>query len=407
MTSSSTPSSEATLPRGFTAAGTAAGIKKNGARDLALIVSERDCAAAALFTTNKVKAAPVVRGQALLSSRNAALRAVLINSGCANACTGAQGLADAEETARLTADAVRRLRGPAGAISAAQVFTMSTGVIGAPLPMDKLRAAIPLAAQQLSADGLGNAAQAIMTTDTRPKIARVQRGVWSVTGIAKGAGMIHPNMATLLACVLTDAEIEQSLLKEFLQRAAGVSFNRIVIDGDTSTNDTLLALANGASDLRIETPGQRAAFEQALTDVCVSLAQQIVRDGEGVTKFITLRITGARDGRMADAVGRSIARSPLVKTAFYGEDANWGRVVAAAGYSGEEVDPNRMTLWFGPVKVFEAGAPTRYDEAEATAALKPADIEVRLDLGSGDAEVTLWTCDLSHDYVTINGKYRT
>ncbi len=407
MTSSSTPSSEATLPRGFTAAGTAVGIKKNGARDLALIVSDRDCAAAALFTTNKVKAAPVLRGQAILSSRNAALRAVVINSGCANACTGAQGLADAEETARLAADAVRRLRGPADAISAAQVFTMSTGVIGAPLPMDKLRAGIALAAQQLSADGLDNAARAIMTTDTRPKIARIQRGAWSVTGIAKGAGMIHPNMATLLACVFTDAEIEQSLLKEFLQRAAGVSFNRIVIDGDTSTNDTLLALANGASDLRIETPGQRAAFEQALTDVCVSLAQQIVRDGEGVTKFITLRITGARDRRMADAVGRSIARSPLVKTAFYGEDANWGRVVAAAGYSGEEVDPNRMTLWFGPVKVFEAGAPTDYDEAEATAAMEPADIEVRLDLGSGDAEATLWTCDLSHDYVTINGRYRT
>lgn len=397
------------LPRGFLAAGVAAGIKKNGAPDLALIASERPCVASALFTANKVQAAPVLRGKSLLAQPQSSLRAVVVNSGCANACTGAQGLADAEETARLVADALKQARSlpNAGAISPAQVFTMSTGVIGAPLPMNQLRAGIPAAARQLSAEGLESAARAIMTTDTRPKLARVQRGAWSVTGIAKGAGMIHPNMATLLCCVLTDADIERPLLDEYLRRAAAVSFNRIVIDGDTSTNDTLLIMANGASEMRIETPGQRAAFEQALTDVCISLAQQIVRDGEGVSKFITLRVTGARDARMADAVGRSIARSPLVKTAFYGEDANWGRVIAAAGYSGEDVDPSRMTLWFGPVKVFEGGTATDYDESAATAALKPADIAVRLDLGLGEAEVTLWTCDLSHDYVTINGRYRT
>lgn len=403
------PSDTPALPRGFQATGVAAGIKKNGALDLALIASERDCVAAALFTTNKVQAAPVLRGKSILALPKSSLRAVVINSGCANACTGEQGLADAEETARLVADALRQARGPGDTsrITPAQVFTMSTGVIGVPLPMDKLRAAIPPAARQLSVTGLERAARAIMTTDTRPRTARVQRGAWSITGIAKGAGMIHPNMATLLCCIFTDADVEQALLKEYVQRAASVSFNRIVVDGDTSTNDTLLAMANGASDMRIETPGQRAAFEQALTDVCVSLAQQIVRDGEGVSKFITLRITGARDTRMADAVGRSIARSPLVKTAFYGEDANWGRVIAAAGYSGEEVDPSRMTLWFGSVKVFEAGTPASYDEAEATATMKPSDIEVRLDLGLGNAEATLWTCDLSHEYVTINGRYRT
>ena len=396
------------LPQGFRAAGVAANIKKSGQPDLALVVSDRDCVPAALFTTNKVKAAPVLRGQAILAPAGSVLRAVIINSGCANACTGEQGLADAEETARATSEALRRDRNPGdSAVSAAQVLTMSTGVIGVHLPMDKMRAGVQSAVRQLSPQGLDDAAHAIMTTDTRPKVAHVQRGAWCMTGIAKGAGMIHPNMATMLGCVFTDASIDRTLLKECLQRAAAVSFNRIVIDGDMSTNDTLLVMANGASGMRIETPGQRAAFEQALTDVCASLAQQLVRDGEGATKFITLRITGARDERMADAVGRSIARSPLVKTAFYGEDANWGRVIAAAGYSGEAVDPANMTLWFGEVKVFEAGMSTSYAEADATAAIQPADIDVRLDLGLGAASATLWTCDISHDYVTINGKYRT
>ncbi|MCS7061363.1 MAG: bifunctional glutamate N-acetyltransferase/amino-acid acetyltransferase ArgJ [Anaerolineae bacterium] len=397
------------LPRGFQAAGVAAGIKKTGAPDLALIVSERDCVAAATFTTNVVQAAPVVRGKSQLASPRATIRAVVINSGCANACTGTAGLADAEETARLVAEALVRQHPSDNAwrITAEQVFTMSTGVIGVPLPMDKLRAGIPAAAQQLSPQGLNEVARAIMTTDTRPKIASIDRGAWRIAGIAKGAGMIHPNMATLLSCILTDAAVEPALLREFLHQAVAVSFNRIVIDGDTSTNDTVLLLANGAGGIAIETPGQRNTFQQALNDVCVNLAQQVVRDGEGVTKFITLRITGAHDEHMADQVGRSIARSPLVKTAFYGEDANWGRVIAAAGYSGAAVDPNKMTLWFGPVKTFEAGEPTDYDEADASAAMKSDEIEVRLDLGLGEAETVLWTCDLSHEYVTINGKYRT
>jgi glutamate N-acetyltransferase/amino-acid N-acetyltransferase len=394
-----------------------AGIKKNGQPDLAVIVSDRDCAAAAVFTTNQVKAAPVLRGQRLISAYANRMRAVVVNSGCANACTGDQGLADAEETARLAAvalsDPAARPSGQTRAIDASQVFTMSTGVIGVHLPMDKLRAGLPAAVQALSAGGLEAAERAIMTTDTAPKAAGAllpaggERRAIRIAGIAKGAGMIHPNMATMLAFVFTDAAVDPATLDACLRRAVGASFNRIVIDGDTSTNDTCLVLANGASGAAIATVAQREAFEGALTAVCASLAQQIVRDGEGATKFITLRVTGARDERMADAVGRSIARSPLVKTAFYGEDANWGRVVCAAGYSGQDVDPGRMALWFGPVKVFEDGMPTRYSEQEATAAIQGREIDVHLNLGLGQAEATLWTCDISHDYVTINGKYRT
>ena len=398
----------ALLPKGFRAAGIAAHIKKTNAPDLALIVSDRDCAGAALFTTNKVKAAPVLRDMALMQTHAGHandLRAVIINSGCANACTGEQGLLDADETARATASALGE------SLHAEQVFVMSTGVIGVMLPMDKLRAAIPQAVQHLDAAGLEHAARAIMTTDTQPKIAFAQGQVgdetFTVAGISKGSGMIHPNMATLLSVVMTDAAIDADTLRRALHVAADHSFNRISVDGDTSTNDTLLVLANGASAVRIESAESLRVFQQALTDVCQSLAKQMARDGEGATKLITLHITGARDERMAEVVGRTIARSPLVKTAFYGEDANWGRVIAAAGYSGEDVDPQHMSLWFGPVLVFQNGMPTQYSEDDATQAIKPREVEVRLELGLGNASATIWTCDLSHDYVTINGKYRT
>ncbi len=414
----------ARLPQGFRAAGIAAGIKKDGKLDLALLVSDSNCSAAAVFTTNKVKAAPVLRGQTLVSAYANQLRAVVVNAGCANACTGAQGLADAEETAHIAAAALVDADDGAGTEPGArarpvpttsQVFTMSTGVIGVNLPMAKLRAGIPRAAAALSPDGLEQAARAIMTTDTVPKIASAECSVLStqhsalITGIAKGSGMIHPNLATMLVFILTDAAIEPALLDRALRNSVAKSFNRIVVDGDTSTNDTVLALANGASGLQVAegTDSGYPEFQAALDAVCASLAQQIVRDGEGATKFITLRVSGARDEAMADAVGRSIARSPLVKTAFYGEDANWGRVVAAAGYSGQDVDPERMTLWFGPVKVFERGMPTHYSETDATAAIQVRDVDVRLDLGLGNVEAILWTCDISHDYVTINGRYRT
>ncbi|MCL4506926.1 MAG: bifunctional glutamate N-acetyltransferase/amino-acid acetyltransferase ArgJ [Chloroflexi bacterium] len=397
------------LPDGFRAAGIAAHIKKNGQPDLALIVSDRDCRAAAVFTTNKVKAAPVLHDQAMLAEHADHVRAVIINSGCANACTGAQGLQDCSETARHAAESLRGAGGQR--VDDSQVFVMSTGVIGVNLPMDRIRTGMTAAVESLNADGLEHAARAIMTTDTVPKIAYTEvvtdACAYRIAGIAKGSGMIHPNMATLLSVVMTDAAINSRELKEMLVRAAGQSFNRISVDGDTSTNDTLLALANGASGIAVESEESRRQFQAALTEVCIDLAKQMARDGEGATKLITLEITGAPSSHAAEIVGRTIAKSPLVKTAFYGEDANWGRIIAAAGYSGEDVDPERMSLWFGPVLVFEKGMPTKYSEEQATRAIQTRDVAVRLDLGLGDASATIWTCDLSHDYVTINGRYRT
>lgn len=393
------------LPKGFRAAGVAAGIKKDGGLDLALLVSDRDCVAAAVFTQNKVKAAPVIYDQQLLAEGNA-LRAVVINSGCANACTGERGLRDCAEMAELVAQQI--------GCPSNTVFVMSTGVIGVPLPMDKLRAGIPAAAQALSEDGLLAAAQAIMTTDTLPKLAAGDLTVMAdeqrsgprtaqLAGIAKGAGMIHPNMATMLAVVMTDAVVRPEVLKRALNSAVLKSFNRISVDGDTSTNDTLVVLANGASELEpLETE-----FEILLTSVCTDLAKQIVKDGEGATKFITIEVTGARDERMAEQVGRTIARSPLVKTAFYGEDPNWGRIIAAVGYSGEDVSPDRIALWIGDVQVCAGGAAVAYPEEAVISAMRAKEIAIRLDLGLGNASATVWTCDLSHDYVTINGRYRT
>jgi glutamate N-acetyltransferase/amino-acid N-acetyltransferase len=386
------------LPKGFRAGAVAAQIKKNGKPDVALFVSDRDAAAAAVFTTNKVAAAPVLRGREILKTHAGSLRAVLINAGCANACTGDDGLRNAHDSAQTTATELH-LADPA------QVFTMSTGVIGVQLPMEKLRVGIYGAAQALSEDGLDAAAAAIMTTDVVPKTARIEfadKG-WSLAGTAKGSGMIHPNMATMLSVVMTDAVVSPARLRLCLQNAARRSFNRITVDGDTSTNDTLLVLANGASGIK----PSREEFEEALTEACVDLAKQVARDGEGATKFITIRITGAASEKQAEVVGRTIATSPLVKTAFYGEDANWGRIVCAAGYSGEDVEPTKMSLWFGGVHVFAFGTPTPYDEAAATRAMSPKDVEVHLDLGLGDAHATVWTCDMSHEYITINGKYRT
>jgi len=390
------------LPKGFRAAGVAAGIKKDGRPDLALLVSAQNCVAAAVFTQNKVKAAPVIYDQRLIATGHP-LRAVVINAGNANACTGEQGLRDCAEMAELVAQQV--------GCPPAAVFVMSTGVIGVPLPMDKLRTGIPAAAQALCEDGLLAAAQAIMTTDTAPKLAAVDLTVTSngeprtaqLTGIAKGAGMIHPDMATMLAVVMTDAVVHPDVLKKALNQAVRKSFNRISVDGDTSTNDTLVVLANGSSGVE----PLAAEFEILLTSICIDLAKQIAKDGEGATKFITIEVTGARDERMAERVGRTIARSPLVKTAFYGEDANWGRLLAAAGYSGEDVSLEKMSLWIGSVRVFANGAPAAYSEEALASAMREKEIAVRLDLGIGNASATVWTCDLSHDYVTINGRYRT
>lgn len=387
---------------GFTLAGTHCGLKPNGHDDIALLVSERPCQAAGVFTTNRVKAAPVLYDQAILARPDAAIRAVIANTGSANACTGAQGLENARATAAQVADIV--------GCAPDDVLTLSTGVIGMPLPMDAIRRGVATLGGMLRADGWASAAAAVMTTDTRPKLASVQVGGYTITGIAKGAGMIAPNMATMLAVIATDAAAPRDLLERALAAATENSFNRIVVDGDMSTNDTVLVLANGASGVAV---ADEAAFTAALADVCAQLAQAIVRDGEGATKFVTVHVTGAADEAGAVAIARSIATSALVKTAFYGADPNWGRILCAAGYAGVDLDPGRLALWLldasgaPAIQLVAGGQPLDYDEPAAIALMQTSEWGARLDLGAGAASTWVWTCDLSHDYVTINGHYRT
>jgi glutamate N-acetyltransferase/amino-acid N-acetyltransferase len=368
--------------------------------DLTLIASQTPCAAAAVFTTNLVKAAPVLLDQARLAANPSGIRAVLINTASANACTGERGAANAVQSAAWAAAAL--------GCPEDQVLVMSTGVIGTQLPMPRMQQGIAQLPPQLGStpDHWQAAAHAIMTTDTQPKLAHSTYNGAALIGIAKGAGMIAPNMATMLSVIATDAQIAPSLLQAMLSRAADQSFNRIVVDGDMSTNDTLLILANGASGVLIDETNARH-FETVLTELCTVLAQAIVRDGEGVTKFITLHISGARTTAEARQIGNAIATSPLVKTAFYGGDPNWGRILAAAGRSGVVLDPTRLALWYNALQLVADGTPLNYDEARAKLHAQQAEITVRLDLGAGDAEAVIWTCDLSHDYVSINGHYRT
>ncbi len=406
-------------PLGFTFAGVAAGIKKTGAADLALIVSDRPCAAAAVFTQNAFPAAPVLYDRGLVAGTLAGLRAVAINAGCANACTGDAGLADAAEMAAQTEAAL--------GLPPRSAAVMSTGVIGPRLPMAKIAVGVQTAAGALSAEGWDAASRAIMTTDTRPKVAfrEVGAGLASarIFGMCKGAGMIHPNMATMLSVITTDAAIEPDVLAEMLRQAVAVSFNAISIDGDSSTNDTVLLLANGASGRKLEAGSSGfSAFASALTSLCIDLAQQIVRDGEGATKFITVRVEGAASDADAKRAAKAIANSPLVKTAFYGSDANWGRILAAVGYSGAAVDPGKADLWIAAgtgrgdaetrghgelLQLVRAGQPFAYSEEAASAIFAEPEIVVRVQLGLGAGVATVWTCDLSHDYVSINGHYRT
>ena len=404
--------------RGFHLAGAACGLKPQTAAyggralDLALVVSDAPCAAAGVFTQNRFPAAPVLYDRQALQANPTGMRAVVINAGNANACTGEQGLADA---ARMAALAETAMGLPAGS-----ALVMSTGVIGLPLPMDKVdtgireagvlaRSVPPGGSAQTgqSKEGRELASQAIMTTDTRPKLAARQVGGAGLLGMAKGAAMIHPNMATLLAVIVTDAAVAPAALHAALRRAVDRSFNAISVDGDTSTNDTVLILANGLAG-----PVDPAAFEAALTEVCTDLAQQIVRDAEGASKFIAVRVTGASGESDARQVAQTIATSLLVKTAVYGGDPNWGRVLAAAGRSGVDLDPARAALWFSgdggaEYQVVAAGAPLAYDEDEAARIFTCHDLLIHLDLGAGAAEATVWTSDLTHDYVSLNAHYRT
>lgn len=405
-----------TIVPGFDAAGIAAHIKKSGDPDLALIASRVPCRAAAVFTRNAFPAAPVLYDRRLLAFNPESVHGVIINSGCANACTGVQG----DANARATAEAVELAIGA----SDHSVFVMSTGVIGVQLPMDKLLAAIPAVTAALCPDGWADAARAIMTTDTRPKlfthIASVAGQEVRFTGIAKGSGMIHPDMATLLSVLVTDAAVSQPLLQAALTQAVNRSFNRISIDGDTSTNDTVLLLANGLAgnaEIPDEAGEDYAEFVAALSAICTDLAQAIVRDGEGATKFVTIHVNGAANDEQAHRAANTVATSPLVKTAFYGGDANWGRLLMAVGRAGIQVDPERCSLFVagGPagsehlpeLQLVDAGQPLAYAEADAAERFAQVEIDVRIELDLGPGSATVWTSDLSHDYVTINGAYRT
>ena len=397
---------------GFTVAGVHAGMKKNGNHDFTLIVSDRDCVADGVFTKNQSKAAPVLVSQETLAAQPTHIRAVAINTTSANAMTGRVGIENARTTERMAANKLN--------IESEQVLVMSTGVIGTHLPMPKIENGIELAQKALGNDWL-SAAKGIMTTDTRPKMASLTvfttDGEYTIAGISKGAGMIAPNMATMLGVIVTDAKLSKEQCKFALTYANDHSFNRIVVDGDTSTNDTVFLLANGASGVSLKTAADIAQFNEALTAVARSLAQQIVRDGEGATKFITLAISGAKNDKEAHAIGHTIAASPLVKTAFFGGDANWGRIVAAAGRADATFNPDtaQLTIAKGELPtekdpglvLFKDGLPTRYSEEEATAIFKEQNIYVGLELGLGQGSATVWTCDLSHEYVTINGDYRS
>jgi glutamate N-acetyltransferase/amino-acid N-acetyltransferase len=391
-----------TVPLGFRASAVAAGIKP-GRPDLALVVADCDCTAAGVFTSNLAQAAPVLLSRQHLASGRA--RAIVANAGCANAGTGAPGLADARETAELVARAV--------GCRAEEVVVASTGVIGVRLPMPKLRAGIAEAAARTAREGGAEAARAILTTDTKPKEVVVEFRVGETTcrigAMAKGAGMIAPNLATMLAFFTTDAAVESSLLRQALVAAVGASLNRITVDGDTSTNDTAVVLASGASGAPpITGPGPaNDAFTHALGAAALQLAEMLVRDGEGATRIAHVLVEGARSTSDAERIARSVAESPLVKTALHGGDPNWGRLLAAAGRAGVAFDVNRASIWIGDVHVAEAGAARDYEEKVAAAAMHEDPVRFRIRLGEGDARSWMWTTDFSRAYVDINAHYRS
>ncbi|MGO0123179.1 bifunctional glutamate N-acetyltransferase/amino-acid acetyltransferase ArgJ [Desulfothermobacter acidiphilus] len=391
-----------TAARGFLAHGVAARIKKHK-KDLALVLSQEPAVVAGVFTTNRVKAAPVLLTQRRVASRQA--QAIVVNSGNANACTGPEGMEDAELMARAVAEAL--------SLPEERVLVSSTGVIGERLPVKKIIKALPELVQGLSREGHAAAAEAIMTTDTTPKEAALEFFLEGYTcrvgGMAKGSGMIHPCMATMLAFITTDVAIAPGLLQQALSEVVEDSFNSITVDGDTSTNDMVLVLANGqAANPPIEEEGlDYLTFKQALYEVCVSLARQIARDGEGATKLIEVRVEGALTVEEARRAARAVAASNLVKAAVFGEDPNWGRILCALGYSGARFEPEQVSLWLGPVQVVAAGRGVAFDEEEARSALASDPVSIRADLGAGSATATAWGCDLTYDYVRINAHYRT
>ncbi len=393
---------------GFTAAGIACGIKKNGERDLMIIASDRPCAVAGTFTRNLVRAAPVEWTRQIVSGNHC--RALVVNSGNANAYTGDKGRNDTKQMAGVCADLLD--------IPADQVAVASTGVISQPLPMDAISSGIPVAANALRADGWLDAADAIRTTDTVPKFHSVSAAIDGVqvtlTGIAKGSGMIHPNMATMLGFLFTDAHVDATGLQAALSPAVERSFNRITVDGDTSTNDCVLLLANGHAGGEKIVPGSPAwdAFAAMVNTVCAQLARAIVADAEGATKLVTITVTGMDDEAGAVAIARQVATSNLVKTALFGADPNWGRILAAAGQAGVPFDIEGASLMMGDVLLVKNGTyqGAYEDDIQEVAAAKVMatdEYTITLTLGSGPGTASYLTCDLSYDYVRINADYRT
>jgi glutamate N-acetyltransferase/amino-acid N-acetyltransferase len=392
-----------TAAAGFVAAGVACGVRYEGRRDLGLLLSEEPgCIAAVVQTTSVVKAAPLPVTKEAVEAGN--VRAVVVNSGIANAATGRRGLEDAY---RMQALAAAEL-----GLEKEEVAVSSTGVMGEHLPMDRIEAGIKEAAASLSESGSAFA-QAILTTDTRTKEAstRVQVGDKTITvgGVAKGSGMIHPNMATMLSFVTTDAAVDKESLQSTLRRATDRTFNRVTVDGDTSPNDTVLLISNGAAGnepITTESPDY-PAFERAVEAVMRELAKEIARDGEGATKLVEVVVEGAKSEETAAALAKAVVGSNLFKAAVYGEDANWGRVLNAMGYAGTPFDPEGVELCFGPMKVFANGEPVPHEEAEANATLAGDEVQVTARLKEGEASATAWGCDLTYEYVKINGSYRT
>lgn len=404
--------SQFVIPRGFFFGATKAGLKASGRTDFALIVADAAASAAAVYTANRVTAAPLVVDKANLRATGGKVRVVAINAGNANCAVGQAG----QDAARATCAAAAQVFG----CTPEEVFPSSTGIIGVPLPAEKLIAALPGLSAQLGSesDHFQQVAEAIMTTDTVEKTAFARFEIESADGAArevriaavcKGSGMIHPQLvphATMLVYVLTDAEVEPAVLDGYLQRAVETSFNRISVDGDTSTNDTVLLLASGASGAKIGPENQ--VFAAALSQVCTSLARQIVADGEGISHVVELRIDGAATDSDALRVARAIAHSPLVKTAWAGGDPNWGRLIAAIGYSGAQVDPERIDIWFGELRICSnGGRAAEFDEDAAHAYLEQTEFSIAIDLNQGTGRCVFWTTDLTTEYVRINADYST
>lgn len=391
-----------TSVQGFTAAGIFCGIKKQK-KDLSLIYSEKGCSAAGTFTLNKVKAAPLLVSQNVIKNQKE-VKAILVNSGNANACTGDNGYKDALAMQQRCADKL--------GITKDEVIISSTGVIGQLMPMEKLLSGIDNIVPNLSANGGLDAAEAIMTTDKKKKSFAVEvelsKGKITIGAICKGSGMIMPNMATMLAFITTDAKIESDHLQKMLIHSVKNSFNKITVDGDTSTNDMVVLLANGVTSISIiPNSSDSILFREALTALCVEMAKSIVSDGEGATKLVEIKVQGAHSEEDADLVGKAVANSSLVKTAIHGEDANWGRIMSAVGNSGAEIEPNKMSIYFNNLPVVLPDYNIVLDEALAKQVLSNKEFEIKINLNGGKFSTSWWTCDFSIDYVKINASYRT